>query len=209
MASLKLVIADDQALFRKGLCSLLRSEQPNWTVYETPKNDEVLKLLRTGKFNVVVVNIGPGVQSLKLSNDIRKQFPDIKILLLMVYMEPTFILQAIRSGVNGVLPIASEPEELMTAIRLVHYEGNYFGGSVEKAYQSAMISELSSVKLDFSNNEQKILELLSIGNNTKEISEVLGLTPFTVDSYRKKLLQKTHTKNVAHLISMMYRTGIL
>lgn len=208
-SSLKLLVVDEKTLVRKSLFNLLRTEQPSWTIHEAQNTSDLSDVVRRLEINVVLINTGAASRSFELVRSMRKQHPELKIVLLLQYTEPAMIIHAIKLGVNGLLPITSDPQELITALRLVLYEGNYFNGVIKNAYETSVINDMNTVKLELSINETRIVDLLCKGNNTKQISEAIGLTPFTVDSYRKKLLQKTKSRNVAHLISLMHRTGIL
>lgn len=207
-SSLKLLVVDEKTLLRKSLFNLLRTEQPLWNIHEAQKTSDLLDVIKRHDINVVLINTGAESRSFELVKSLRKHQSELKIVLLLQYTEPAMIIQAIKLGVNGLLPVTSDPQELITALRLVLYEGNYFNGVIKSTYETA-VSNMNTVKLELSMNETRIVDLLCKGNNTRQISEAIGLTPFTVDSYRKKLLQKTKSRNVAHLISLMHRTGIL
>jgi DNA-binding NarL/FixJ family response regulator len=104
----------------------------------------------------------------------------------------------------------SDPKELVEAVETILSEGLYMNETMLKAMSlSVGTSNADRVHLDLSNRDREILSLLRLGKNSKQIAAVLHLSETSVESYRKDLLHKTRTHNVAELVSLAHRTGIL
>jgi two-component system, NarL family, response regulator DegU len=211
MHSISILIADDHKLFRKSLVNLINGLEPNWKLLEASNGQEVLDILQKKVIDVVIMDVRmPVIDGVQAARELKMLKPEQKIIILSQYNETSLVQHLLSIGVNGFLLKTAEPEELRRAIRQVHYDGSHTNEIVLQALeQSIGHRDKDKVYLNFTPRDKAIIQYLQSGLNSKEIAKNMQLSEFTVDSYRKDLLHRTKTHNVAELISFAFRTGIL
>jgi DNA-binding NarL/FixJ family response regulator len=208
-------IAEDQRLFRECLISLLNGfERINVNVEASNGRDLLEKLYVVAPTpQVVLLDLTmPEMNGLDTTRQLKKLFPDMKIIILSVHSEERHIVHMVGEGVNGYLVKNSELSEVVHAVQAVFEKGFYFNESVLRAIHSGMgqkHEKLYNPNSPITAREKEILELICQEHTTQEIAEKLYLSVRTVDGHRNNLLEKTGSRNTAGLIIYALRNDLV
>jgi DNA-binding NarL/FixJ family response regulator len=208
-------IAEDQRLFRECLVSLLNGfERINVNVEASNGRDLLEKLYVVAPTpQVVLLDLTmPEMNGLDTTRQLKKLFPDMKIIILSVHSEERHIVHMVGEGVNGYLVKNSELSEVVHAVQAVFEKGFYFNESVLRAIHSGMgqkHEKLYNPNSPITAREKEILELICQEHTTQEIAEKLYLSVRTVDGHRNNLLEKTGSRNTAGLIIYALRNDLV
>jgi two-component system, NarL family, invasion response regulator UvrY len=207
----KILIADDHAVVREGLGQILIDSDDRFEVTKARNGNEVLELMRKQRFDVVVLDISmPEKNGLDLTKDLKKMYPSLPVIILSMHSEEQFGLRALRAGASGYMTKETAPEELVHAIWRVYQGGKYISPALaEKLAQdvSHSMEKLPHEKL--SDREFQVLSLMATGKSMKEIAEELSLSVKTVSTYRSRIIEKTHLKTNAELISYAIQNNLV
>lgn len=190
---ISILVCDDHAVLRAGLMALLDLEGDMEVVGEATSGEEAIELVGRLHPDVVVLDIGlPGINGLEATRRITSEYPECRILILTMYREIHYLLNALRSGALGYVLKSDMDVELIRAIRLV-YQGDAFIHSsdsrelfktyLERGYDLNGPARLSDM-------ETEVLKLAAQGYTSKEIGEYLSISPSTADTYRMRIMQK-------------------
>lgn len=214
--SIKIIVVDDEVLFRKGIIFLLQREEHIDVVQEAGDGEELLNHLQKMKSlpDIVLIDINmPNVNGVEATKTIRKDFPEIKIIALTSYHTPLFIANMIQEGAASYIIKNAHPDEMIKTINEVAEKGFYYNENVLKVLSDNFSPNkkiLNVLSSDFlSPREREVLELICLQYSTTEIAEKLFLSPRTVEGYRNSLLLKTQTKNVAGLVIFAIQNKIV
>lgn len=189
---IKVMIADDHPLIRKGFREALMDEPELTVVAEASDGREVLDLLDKTEVDIIVLDVSmPGMTGLEVLEHLKKEHRKIPILILSVHPEDGYAIRSLRSGASGYLTKESAPEELIYAIRKVARGGKYITPSLA----DKIIEEIESVKGQnlhdsLSNREFEILCMIARGKSVRQIAEALYISIQTVHTYRNRILEK-------------------
>ncbi|AEI50460.1 response regulator transcription factor [Runella slithyformis] len=216
MDKIKLVIADDHNLFRKGMTAMLNQINDFELIGEAANGKELLDLLSITTPDIALLDLQmPVMDGVETTEHIQVQFPHVKVIIVSMHEEDRFIIHLLEKGVNGYLLKDSEPGEVENAIRRVMSDGYYYSDFVSKALHRKVITRatppvpLFNSKVQISPREMEVLQLLCEGLSTLEISEKLFVSPRTVEGHRLRLLEKTGTKNTAGLVAYAFKNDLL
>lgn len=211
MKSLSVLLVDDHLLFRKGLAAAINDIRTDWVFTEASNGFEALDRASASSFDIALVDVQmPMMGGIELTRELKSLYPKFPVIILTQFDEQSLILHFLQIGVNGFLCKNSDPEEVVQAIELICEHGRYVNDVMIKALElSVGTSATSRVRLDLSVRDREIISLLRQGKNSKQIASLLHLSETSIESYRKDLLHKTRTRNVAELVSLAHRTGIL
>lgn len=208
---IKLLIADDHEILASGMSSIL-SKQQDLSILGTVSNgQEVLDFLAKNEVDVVIMDLNmPVLNGIEATEIIKKKFPQTKILILSMFDREGYIQNALDVGVDGyVLKNVSE-DEIVSAVKRIMEGKTYFSQDVmAKMAMKMRVYGESEGGVKLTDTERKILQHLSEGDTSGEISDKLDLAPNTIASYRKLLLQKFEAKNVSHMVKMAFEKGYL
>ena len=205
--NIKIVLADDEELFRKGIYFLLQREPNNEIIFEAANGNQLMDFLKNNSKHpdIILMDLKMpllnGVEATKL---ITQQFPDIKIIALTSYNTKSFIVNMIEIGASSFLVKNSTPQEMILTINEVINKGFYYNESVMKVLTE--VNSSSSRKSIFfkqeelTTREREVLELICNQLSTAEIAEKLFISPRTVETDRTTLLIKTGSQNLAGLV---------
>ena len=215
MNSIKILLADDEPLFRSGISFILQREEDMNIVFEASNGQEVLDYLRnaTQYPDVIIMDLKmPGLNGVEASKIIYDEFPDIKIIALTSYDTKLFIANMVNIGAAGYLVKNTTPADLLTTIREVQKKGFYYNDTVLSIIKEN-INSIKGTKFDFddplTNREREIIRLICMQYSTKEIADKLFINYRTVEGHRNNLLLKTESKNMAGLVIYALKKEIL
>jgi two-component system, NarL family, response regulator NreC len=207
----KVLLADDHTIVREGILSLLQS-QPGVAVVGTADNGrEAVERARRTFPDVIVMDIAmPLLNGIEATRQLRKFLPTTKVLILTMYADEEYVLQALQAGARGYLLKKAAPSELLQAIRTVE-RGDYYLSSdishvlVERFLQSPVPLQEPAL----SDRERQILQLVAEGHTNREIGAALGITQKTVDTHRTRLMAKLDIHDTPGLVRYAIRKGIV
>jgi DNA-binding NarL/FixJ family response regulator len=196
----RLIIADDHPLIRAGFRQLATGDPAIRVVGETGDGHTLLELLRTTPADVVVLDINmPGPGFLELIRQIRKEFPTVRVLVMSVYPEGEYALQALQAGAAGYVTKTEAQAELLAAVRKVARGGKFVTPSLAEWLATELEGGFPS-RDAVSPRERQVLVQLAEGKSYKEIAAALSVSPKTIGTYRGRLLSKLKLKTTADLI---------
>ena len=211
MLKAKLLVVDDHQLFRKSLVSLLAIFRINLTFFEAANGLEALETLKGNQIDIVLLDIQmPSLNGIDCLKKMKELHPKVKVIILTQFSEPALIVHLVALGADGFLLKDTSPNELEKAIATVIQDGHYFTELVHETLALNLGKNGQRLaQLDISPREFQVANLLKDGLGTSEIAEKLGLAPSTISSYRKSLLDKTKSKNVAELVKLLFTMGLV
>lgn len=199
---IRILIADDHPIVRRGLKQIL-AEEPDFSVVgEAQDGAGVRAALLEQPCDVLVLDINmPGSSGLEMLQEITESQPDLPVLIMSIHPEEQFGVRALRAGAAGYLTKETAPEELVNAIRKVHGGGKYVSPSLSEKLVSAIQTDSDRPPHELlSNREYEILCLLASGRTVSQIAEQLILSVKTVSTYRTRILEKMNLHTNAELI---------
>ncbi|MGQ0809857.1 MAG: response regulator [Nitrospiraceae bacterium] len=198
---LNILIADDHALFRRGVKDLLTDGLADVLIGECGDAHALFDLVRRKKWDVVVLDIGmPGTTGTDALKQVKRECLDLPVIVLSMHPEDQYAVRMFKAGADGYLTKASAPEELVNAIKKVVAGGQYVSHSTaERLALTVKADDGKSTHERLSDREFEVLRLIASGKTVSEIAEVLHLGVTTVSTYRARILEKMRLKNNAEL----------
>jgi two-component system invasion response regulator UvrY len=198
---IKVLIADDHAILREGLKTIISETEDIVVCDEASNGTEILAKAYSSYCDVIVLDISmPKGNGLQILHTLRKQGLKIPILILSMHEESQYALRAIKLGADGYLNKESAPEKLIEAIRIVAKGRKYISKTL--AEKMAFALDESSAKLPhelLAKREYEVMLMISKGNKTNEIAQKLGLSPKTISTYKRRILEKMQLSNSAEI----------
>ncbi len=213
MSKIKILIADDHKILRQGIRSLLASQLDIEVIGETSDGPETLKETFRLKPDVVLMDIGmPNLNGFEATRQIKKKLPEVKILILTMYRDDEYVLQALHSGASGYVLKDVAVEELVSAIRAVYNNQYYLCPSISRSVIEASLGKTERAEKEpytlLTSREREILQLIAEGYTNKEVAAKLFISAKTVDAHRSHIMEKLDIHEVAQLVKYAIRKGI-
>lgn len=208
---IRLLIADDHEILASGMSSILSTKEELSVVGTVSNGQEVLDFLGKNELDVVIMDLNmPVLNGIEATEIIKKKFPEVKILILSMFDREGYIQNALDVGVDGYVLKNVSDTEIVSAVKRIMEGKTYFSQDVmAKMAMKMRVYGESEGGVKLTDTERKILQFLSEGDTSGEISEKLDLSPNSINSYRKLLLQKFEAKNVSHMVKMAFEKGYL
>ena len=199
---LRILIADDHPVFRRGLKELIQ-ESPDMVVADEAANGrEALVKARKGDFDVVLLDITmPFQNGVDVLSQLKREIPSLTVLMLSMHPEQQYAVRALRAGAAGYLTKESAPKELVTAIRKVSEGGKYVSASLAEHLAAIVQGDDEALPHEtLSRREYQVMCLIASGKTVSEVAKELSLSAKTVSTYRVRVLKKMKMENSAELI---------
>lgn len=209
---LDVVIVDDHNLFRNGLKILLTTSGNFNVVAEAENGKEFLDLLPHIKPDIVLMDIDmPVLDGIEATKEALKKYPDLKVITLSMFGEEEYYYKMIEAGVKGFLLKNSDINEVKNALMTVWQGGKYFSQELLYNVVKNIRSSHKEQELTEALSEREIEVLIQICNglSNSEIADNLHISKRTVDKHRANLLDKTHSKNTAHLVMFAIKNKLI
>jgi len=207
------LIADDHGIVREGLRRLLESEPDIRVCAEASDGSEALELVDKHQPDVVILDITmPRLGGLETLQRLRAEQPGVKVILLSMHGDPTFIQSAIALGVDGYILKDGLAGEVIAAVRAVMTGGSYFSPPVAREIvdQARAPKRIGSEPFTtLSTREREVLRLIAQGMSAKEIAGVLGISTKTVEAHRTSLMRKLGARKATELVRYALRKGLV
>lgn len=203
---INVVITDDHRLFRKGIRALLLDFDFTGYVKEAENGEELLALLAEETIlpDVILLDLRmPVMDGVEAQKMIKKLYPQIRTIILTMEDDDQFIIHLVNEGVNGYLLKNADPDEMEMAIKKVVEQGFFFSNDISKLVMSSLVNKEKHdplLNIDITERELEILELICAELTAIQIGDKLSLSARTIEGYRRRLMEKTRTKNMAGLV---------
>ena len=212
--TIRVLLADDHAIVRDGLRSLLSIEQNITIVGDASDGRQAVQQVQLLKPDVVVIDISmPELNGIEATRQIIEMLPRTRCIILSMHASAEYVYRALQAGAVGYLLKESAGKEVAQAIRTVHSGGRYLGSEITKmviddyVIQRATSTNQSPLE-SLSPREREILQMVVEGKSSVDIAEVLSLSPKTVETYRSRIMQKLEVPDLPSLVKFAIRHGI-
>jgi len=204
----RVLLAEDHAVVRQGLVALLDSERFD-IVGQAEDGLVAVELAQKLKPDVAVLDVAmPRLNGLDAARQIAKIAPQTKTLLLTMYTEDHYVLEALRAGVKGYVMKTHSAEDLVNAIEQVLRGEVYLSTGVSDIVVQAYLGKTSSAP-SLTARERQVLQLVAEGNTTKRVATILGVSVKTAESHRMRIMQKLDIHETAGLVRYAIRRGLI
>jgi two-component system response regulator NreC len=215
MSRIKVLLADDHTIVRKGLRSLLDSEATIEVVGEAEDGREAIEKVEQLSPDIVVMDSTmPILNGLEATRHIVKRFPQVKVLVLTMHTNEEYIFQFLQAGAAGYLVKQAAPTELVSAIQAVQ-RGDYFlSPAISKTVVEEYIKQAKAIDREdgfeqLTDREREVLQLIVEGFSNREIAERLHISLKTAGVHRINLMHKLNIHNVTELTKYAIRKGVI
>ncbi|GAB4091193.1 response regulator [Flaviaesturariibacter terrae] len=211
---IKVAIADDHHLFRTGVRTSLSAYRDIHMVAEAENGMQLLNLLRHIHPDVVLLDIQmPIMDGLATLPEIKKLYPDVKVIMLSMHNDHSMISRMMELGANSYLTKESDSETIYQAVKTCFEDEFFFNDLTNKALLNRLRTRNEPKDMDLdaplTDKEKTILKLMCEEKSTKEIAEMVEISPRTVEAIRDKLKVKTGAKSMAGLVMYAVKAGIV
>jgi two-component system, NarL family, nitrate/nitrite response regulator NarL len=209
---IKVLVADDHPVVRKGLLSCLARGDRVKVVGEAADGDEALRKARELSPDVVLMDISmPRLSGLAVTEVLRKESPGIKILILSMHSNKEYLLRIVQAGAHGYVSKEASPEELLGAIQKVHSGESFFAPEVAQAALNQLVNNGSKGDpfAQLTSRERQVLVLIAEGASNKEIANKLGIGVRTIETHRERIMRRLDIHSVAGLTKFAIASGLI
>jgi len=208
---LRILIVDDHPIVRQGLRQTLTDAAEIGEIAEAGTPQEALDLVRLGKWDAVILDIGlPGRGGLEVLKDIKREVPKLPVLILSMHAEDQYAVRTVRAGAAGYLTKGAATENLIEAVRKVAAGGRYISPEVaDRLANELTVDADRPLHASLSDREFDVLRSIASGHTVGDIADRLSLSVKTVSTYRAHILEKMHLKNNAELMHYVLTNHLL
>jgi DNA-binding NarL/FixJ family response regulator len=210
---LRILLADDHALVRAGIRSLLEDMPGVEVIAEAGDGLEAVRLVEEQQPDLVLMDVAmKNVNGLEATAQIRKQYPAVRVLILSMYTNEDYVVQALRAGASGYLVKDSAPLELELAINAVKVGDTYLSPPVSRQMVESYMLRIGSDSspLDaLTSRQREILQLIAEGRSTKEMAYLLNVSIKTVETHRAQIMQRLNVRDIPGLVRYAIKAGLV
>jgi len=208
---IRLLVVDDHTIVRSGICRLLDAESDMQVVAQTGSGHEAVRLCREEKPDVIVLDYGlPDLDGLETTRQIVQLSEAPKILILTMHASEEYATRLIRAGASGFIVKTAPTVQLLNAVRKVARNQLFVSMPImEKMVSRVAQPETERPESVLSNRELQVLIRLAQGMSTKEVAQALHLSTSTVDTYRRRILEKLDLRNNADMTRFAIRRHLI
>ena len=215
MGIIKVAIADDHKIFRKGVILSLRPYTNIKFVLEAENGEELIKGIAGNEPDVILMDLRmPGKDGMEATKIISKQYPAIKIVVLTMYEDERFVYHMMENGANGYLLKNAEPQEIRRAIMEVYEKGYYLNNFVNRillkrshARQKVVPSLNSEITLN--EKERDVLRYICMEFTAQEIAQKMDISARTVEAIKDRLMERFGSRNTAGLVFFAVKNNLV
>ena len=218
MDTIRVMIADDHAILRAGLRSLLALQEDMELIAEAIDGQDAVNKAEQNKPDVLLMDITmPGMNGIEALKHVRKVSPESRVLMLTMHDDHAYLRSVLAAGGSGYLVKRAADTELLAAIRTVHQGRSYIDVGLENNQLQAVLDNEEQESTDaggrsldtLSERERQVLELVALGYTHKEVGEELSVSVKTVETYRSRLSEKLGLRSRAELVKFALDRGLL
>lgn len=206
---IKILLVDDHKLLRAGLRTIIEQRANMQIIGEASDGREAIKLCSKLLPDVIVLDVAmPGLNGIQAAQQIHKINPEIKIIGLSMHSTKQFIQGMFKAGAFGYLLKDGDADELIVAITTVMENKKYLSKDINQEYLTILKNGEDLEKTPLSSREKEVLQLISEGKSSKEIGEILFLSPKTVDVHRNNIMKKIDLHTIPELTKYAIQKGL-
>lgn len=215
MKPIRILLADDHTVMRRGLRLLLESQPEFKVVAEASDGRQAVEQAEAAQPDVAVVDIAmPNLSGIEAAQRMTVALPNIAIVILSMHSDEGYVLRALKAGVKGYVLKDSAEGDLMEAIKAVHQGKTFFSPEISKMLVEDYVREIRTRGAEDSydlltSREREILQLLAERKSNKEIALALNLSPYTIETHRRNLQEKLNLHSFAELVLYAVRKGVI
>lgn len=215
MGIIRVAIADDHKIFRKGVILSLRPFSNIKFVLEAENGEELINGLSTVEADVVLMDLRmPGKDGIEATKFVSKQYPQMKVLVLSMYEDERFVYHLMENGANGYLLKSAEPNEIRRAIMEVFEKGYYLNNFVnrillKKSHARQKVVPSLNNEITLSDKEKDVLRFICMEFTAAEIAQKMEISPRTVEAIKDRLMERFGSKNTAGLVFFAVKNSLI
>lgn len=208
---IRVLIADDHAIVRKGLRLIAKEQASEIEVDEAENGQEVMEKIHQARYDVLVLDISmPGRNGLDILREVRHALPSLPVLILSMHPEEQYAIRMLKSGASGYLTKDCAPDQLVPAIQKIARGGKYVSDMLAEQLLFNLTGEANRPPHELlSDREYSVLVLIGQGKTPTEIAEQLILSVKTVSTYRTRVLEKLNLQSTAELIRYVIENNLV
>jgi DNA-binding NarL/FixJ family response regulator len=213
--SVRILLADDHTILRKGLRLLLERESDFSVIGEASTGREAIGVAERHNPDVIIMDIGmPVLNGIEATKRISADHAKTAVVVLSVHSDEGYILRALKAGARGYLLKDSAETDLIQAVRAVAAGKAFFSPVVSKVLADDYLRKVRQQGVEdpydlLTSRERELLQLIAELKSTKEIAELFGVSPHTIDTHRGNLMQKLNVHSIPELILYAVRKGVI
>jgi DNA-binding NarL/FixJ family response regulator len=198
---LRILIADDHAIIRKGLRQILLEAYPSAYIEEVGDAEAAINKTITREWDVIICDLSmPGRNGLEVVQHVKQNFPKLPVLILSIHPEEQYAIRALKAGAAGYLSKDAATEELVKAVQRILQGRKYISASLAEIMASELDQDASKPRHELlSDRELQVFKMIAAGTAVSEIAEKLSLSITTVSTYRARILEKMDIKTNADM----------
>ena len=209
MEPIKIIICDDHPLIKEGIQSFIAQKNDLEIVATAGSLQELNDVLESSVADILLLDVNlPDGNGVDICIDVKRRFPDMSVLGLSNFNERSVIIRMLNNGASGYLLKSAPVHEIEQAIRHIYEGGVYFGKEAQNTLAALTKKELSEIP-PITKREKEVLQYLNQGFTSQQIAEVMYISPLTVDSHRKNLLQKFNVSKTINLLQKAHELGMI
>lgn len=215
MAEITVLLGDDHGVLRQGLRKILEENQGIRVVGEAANGRDAVAEVVLRQPDVAVLDIAmPLLNGIEATRQLARRAPGTQVLILSMHSDQAYVTQAVSAGAKGYLLKESAGDDLIEAVVAVAAGKSFFSPPVAEVMLDDYVRNLTQKGIldrydALSEREREVLQLVAEGRSTKEIAEILSISPATVETHRAHVLQKLALKNTASVVLFAARRGIV
>ena len=214
MTRTTIVLADDHGIVRQGLRVLLEAEPDLVVVGEAADGLEAVRLVERLQPAVLVADVMmPGLSGLEVTREVGRRFPHTRVVILSMYANEAYVLEALRSGAAGYVLKEAGATDLVRAVREAAAGGRYLSPPLSERAIEAYVERAQAAPPDpydtLTTREREVLQLTTEGLSSTLVAERLSISPRTVETHRANLMRKLNLRRQADLVRYAFEKGIV
>lgn len=215
MNKIRILVADDHGVVRKGLRFLLDRQSDMEVVGEASDGREVVRLCEKLNPNIVIMDVAmPQLNGIDAAAQIVKTNPSIRIIMLSMYADESYLVRALSAGAKGYMLKDSAEVDIVRAVQVVSQGRPFFSPQIAQSLLDDYVRTLQQRGLQDSyelltDREREVLQLLAEGKSNKEVATILDLSTYTVETHRTNLMHKLNLHNTAEIVLYAVRKKVI
>ena len=210
MKRIRILLADDHAVVRQGFRMILGSQPDLEIVGEAATGREAVELAETLRPDLVVMDVAmPELNGIEATRRLATSSPHTRVLALSMHKDSVYVREILRAGARGYLLKDAFDRDLLTAVRAVARGEGYLSPAVSDAVLSDYRKHVTDPLDLLTSREREVLQLIAEGKTNKEIASLLGLSVYTVDAHRGRIMEKLNLHSTGELVRFAVRCGLV